>query len=388
MTIVFHDCQQTPSFFPLTLTKPISEIRTGIYTNVERAEILFPDAKVSFETLSYLQKKYEKSEEKSNLLFINSAVQLTEKVTELIKNLEIHQQLFINDIFVASKGQEFKSGEIINEKLSEDFIHFAKRWDLYLNNENSILQDFQIAKKNRLSEELSITNLLIGHPSQLFIEKGAKIEGAILNVNNGPIYIGENAEVMEGSMIRGPFTLGNHATIKMGAKIYGGTTIGPYCKVGGEVSNSVFQAYSNKGHDGFIGNALIGEWCNLGADTNTSNLKNNYGLVKTYDYSENEIVQTNQQFMGVAMGDHVKSAINTAFNTATVVGICSTVFGSGFPPKYIQNFAWGGFDATKYNFEKAIKDCNSMMIRRKKALSDIDIDILRYIYDLEKPVFD
>jgi len=240
--------------------------------------------------------------------------------------------------------------------------------------------DFKLATKNSVSKELSRTNLLIGPAQDLFIEEGACIEGATLNTTHGPIYIGKNVEIMEGSMLRGPLAVMDGAVVKMGAKIYGATTIGPECRIGGEVSNSIFQSYSNKGHDGFMGNALIGEWCNLGADTNCSNLKNNYGKVSTYSYEQQRQVATNETFMGLTMGDHSKSAINVQFNTASVVGVSSNIFCSQFPDKFIASFQWHADEQTEiYRLDKAIEAATAMMARRKQEFSQHDIEIFKFL---------
>ena len=207
---------------------------------------------------------------------------------------------------------------------------------------------------------------------------------SIINASTGPVYIGRDAEIMEGCMIRGPFALGEHATLKMGAKIYGATTIGPHCKVGGEVNNSVIFGYSNKAHDGFLGNAVIAEWCNLGADTNNSNLKNNYGMVKAYNYSKKDYINTGLQFCGLMMGDHSKAAINTMFNTGTVTGICANIFGSGFPPKYIPSFAWGGFDdESVFQLDKALELAAEVYKRRELIFDKKEQDIINHVNMLE-----
>lgn len=227
---------------------------------------------------------------------------------------------------------------------------------------------------------LSDTNQVVGDPSRIFIEKGASIEAAILSPGNGFIYVGENAEVMEGSIVKGSLAMCKGSVLKLGAKIYGATTLGPYCKVGGELNNVIFTAYSNKGHDGFMGNSVIGEWCNIGADSNTSNLKNNYSTVKSYNYNTNKLEQTDIQFMGLMMGDHSKCGINTMFNTASVVGVMSNIFGAGFPPKYVPNFQWGT-SGENFNFEKAIESAENMMGRRDIQLTKEDRSILKYISD-------
>jgi UDP-N-acetylglucosamine diphosphorylase/glucosamine-1-phosphate N-acetyltransferase len=210
------------------------------------------------------------------------------------------------------------------------------------------------------------------------------VEACTLNTRNGPIYIGKDAEVMEGCLIRGPFALGDRAQLKMGAKIYGPTVIGPECRVGGEVNNSVITGFSNKAHDGFLGNSVLGEWCNLGADTNNSNLKNTYGNVQVWSYAEGRQVDTGAQFCGLFMGDHAKSGINTMFNTGTVVGPCANVFGGGFPPKHIPGFAWGGADGFDvYDIERAIATARRVMDRRHIPLSSVDEGVLRYVFALE-----
>jgi UDP-N-acetylglucosamine diphosphorylase/glucosamine-1-phosphate N-acetyltransferase len=261
-----------------------------------------------------------------------------------------------------------------------DLIILEHRWDLYQKNEAILRQDFQIYTKNKISTTLSPTNLLIGPTEDLFIEKGAQIEAATLNTTHGPIYIGKNAEIMEGSMLRGPLAILEGAVVKMGSKIYGATTIGPACRIGGEVNNSIFQAFSNKGHDGFLGNALIGEWCNLGADTNCSNLKNNYGKVSTFSYEQQRQIPTTEIFMGLTMGDHSKSSINVQFNTASVVGVSSNIFCSKFPPKFIPSFQWvSDDDSTTFRLDKAIEAASAMMARRKQEFSQHDTEIFNFL---------
>jgi UDP-N-acetylglucosamine diphosphorylase/glucosamine-1-phosphate N-acetyltransferase len=245
----------------------------------------------------------------------------------MICNLQDGQALYQNDLLLAKNGLE-KTRVQCN---IPNLIILENRWDLYKKNDAILRQDFQIYTTNKTSTALSSTNLLIGSKQELFIQEGAQIEGATLNTSQGPIYIGKNVEIMEGSMLRGPLAILDGAVVKMGAKIYGATTIGPACRIGGEVSNSIFQAFSNKGHDGFLGNALIGEWCNLGADTNCSNLKNNYSKVSTYSYEQQQQISSSEIFMGLTMGDHSKTAINVQFNTASVVGVSSNIFCSKFP---------------------------------------------------------
>jgi UDP-N-acetylglucosamine diphosphorylase/glucosamine-1-phosphate N-acetyltransferase len=294
----------------------------------------------------------------------------------MITNLKVGEAIYHQDMLIAKNGEENTS---IQANLS-DLIVLENRWDLYLKNAAILRHDFKLATQKRSSKELSRTNLLIGPAQDLFIEEGACIEGATLNTTHGPIYIGKNAEIMEGSMLRGPLAVMAGAVVKMGAKIYGATTIGPECRIGGEVNNSIFQAYSNKGHDGFVGNALIGEWCNLGADTNCSNLKNNYGKVSTYSYEHQQQVATNETFMGLTMGDHSKSAINVQFNTATVVGVSSNIFCSQFPNKFVESFQWLSDEQTEaYRLDKAIDSATAMMARRKQEFSQHDTEIFKFL---------
>jgi UDP-N-acetylglucosamine diphosphorylase/glucosamine-1-phosphate N-acetyltransferase len=234
----------------------------------------------------------------------------------------------------------------------------------------------------RISQPLSETNRLLGSPELLFIEEGASVECSILNTKTGPIYVGKDAEVLEGCMLRGPLAMCEHSVTKMGTKIYGATTLGPHCKVGGEINNSVMFGYSNKGHDGFLGNSVIGEWCNLGADTNNSNLKNNYGIVKIWNYDTENYENTGLQFCGLFMGDHSKSGINTMFNTGTVVGVSANIYGAGFPEKFIPSFSWGGADGMMtYRAEEAIDAAERMMKRRNIELTYEDEQILRTVFE-------
>jgi UDP-N-acetylglucosamine diphosphorylase/glucosamine-1-phosphate N-acetyltransferase len=368
---------------PFTFTRPVSEIRIGAFTIAEKWEN-YLSVSLSYITTDYLSKKYKCNYSEDNL-YVCSNVLPDRAIVEAIKSLSIGQVLKKEGKTIARRtslkldftNQEIDGEEIIEYK--EDVSFLSTILDIFKLNGQEIEKDFKLLTKNKTSQKLSETNKILGN--NIFIEEGAKVECSILNSTTGPIYIAKNAEIMEGSIIRGPLFLGENAVIKMGTKIYGPTTIGPYCKVGGEVSNSVFFAYSNKGHDGFLGNSVVGEWCNLGADTNTSNLKNNYGNVKIFNYAKNEMVQTDEQFCGLMMADHSKSGINTMFNTATVVGVAANVFGADFPPKHIPSFSWGGASGfVKYDFDKMLETAKNMMSRRNITLSQEEIDILRHIY--------
>ena len=364
-------------FAPLSLTRPVGNLRMGIFTNDERWKQFLPEAEIGFETEEYLSKRFPKIE---GGVTVNAAVIPNEDVVAAVMHLEQNTALFLNEVFLA--GQTTAAEKI--QFLGETPVILKNRWDIYALNHLVLKQDFDLLTAGRKSLKLSDTNTLIGPKEMLFIEEGAKVEAAILNTSTGPIYIGKKAEIMEGSIVRGPLAMCEESALKLGAKIYGATTLGPHCKVGGEVNNVVFQAYSNKGHDGFLGNALIGEWCNLGADTNTSNLKNNYGMVDTYSYETNGQVKTDVQFMGVCMGDHSKCGINTMFNTGTVTGVSSNIFGAGFPSKFIPSFTWGGAEGSEpFRFEKAVEYANNMMARRGLELSSEEIAILKYIHDVQ-----
>ena len=375
LKLQLHDNGKHNNFAPLSLTRAIGNIRIGILTNDERWKALVSDVEIGYNTEDYLSSKFAKN----GGVDVNACAIPNQDLVEAVKQLKPGQGLLDeNNNWLAG---DMNSTDMITYS-GEEVVIINNRWEIYQKNDLVLKADFELLTKGKVSNQLSSTNTIIGDPNLIFLEDGASVEAAILNAMNGPIYVGKDAEIMEGSIVRGPVALCEHAALKMGAKVYGATTLGPHCKVGGEINNVVFQAYSNKGHDGFLGNSVIGEWCNLGADTNSSNLKNNYGTVKTYDYASKSLIQTDVQFMGLMMGDHSKCGINTMFNTATVVGVSSNVFGGDFPPKYIPSFSWG-VDGTNYNFDKAMESANNMMERRGKQLSTDEIAILNHISDTE-----
>lgn len=374
MKISLHDNGLHLRFAPLSLTRPIGNLRIGIFTNDERWKVILPEAEIFYQTETYLTERFPATENPD--LIVNAELIPNVEVAVAIVNLGENEELWMGEIWLAKKGNTSVKVEYVGEIP----VVISQRWHIFQKNGDAIFSDFELITAGRISEKISRTNTVIGDESMIFIEEGAIVEAAILNTQSGPIYIGKYAEIMEGSIVRGPLAMCEHSALKLGAKVYGPTTLGPHCKVGGEVNNVVFQAYSNKGHDGFLGNALIGEWCNLGADTNTSNLKNNYGNISTYSYEEKGEIQTETQFMGVCMGDHSKCGINTMFNTATVVGVSSNIFGAGFPAKFIPSFSWGGADEiVPFRFEKAIEYANNMMHRRGLQLLVSEIAILRHI---------
>ncbi len=377
MTISFDDNGKHLSLAPLTLTRPVCELRLGILTIKESwLQHLQHNGDVGYQTENYLQVKYPN---KSWDLLIAGNIKPSLALVDLVSNLSDNSKLVVNNNWIATKGD---GTEKITASLDEDqVIVISHPWELFQNNGKAIRWDFDLITSGRNTEHPSSTNRIIGN-HDIFIEPGAKVECTVLNATDGPIYIGSNAEIMEGSIIRAPFSIGAHSTIKMGAKIYGDTSIGEHCKVGGEVTNSIFYAYSNKGHDGFVGNSLIGEWCNLGADTNTSNLKNNYSNVRVYSYEQQSMIDTDVMFCGVIMGDHSKTGINTMLNTATSVGVCANIFGGGFPPKMINSFSWGGFeDSPVFKLEKAFEVGQNMMKRRAVELSESDKSILSHLFN-------
>ena len=302
-----------------------------------------------------------------------------------IKNLQLGEALiYENEVLAARLNMENFSLSQIEKMtdITEELIFFKKATDLFSLNDKAIDFDFELVTKGRTSAPLSETNGFLGNKEDLFIEEGAEIEFATLNCKTGKIYIGKNAEIMEGSVVRGSLALCEGSKINMGSKIYGATTIGPHSKVGGEVNNIVITGFTNKGHEGFVGNSVIGEWCNLGADTNSSNLKNNYAEVKLWSYPSKKFVKTGLQFCGLIMGDHSKTAINTQFNTGTVVGVGANIFKSGFPPNLIEHFSWGGFKGDeKFRLETAYEVAEKAMARRKIALTEEDKEILKWIYE-------
>jgi UDP-N-acetylglucosamine diphosphorylase/glucosamine-1-phosphate N-acetyltransferase len=374
MKIVLFDNGLHLRFAPLSLTRPIGDLRIGIMTNTERWKLVEPTAEIFYESEVYLNEKFPATKKAD--LFINGALIPNDEVIAAILALSENEKLVFESYELAYKG----TGSELVKYTGKTPLLLENRWDIFQKNELAIQSDFDLISAGRTSQPISNSNTVIGDASLIFVEEGAQVEAAILNTTEGPIYIGKDAEIMEGSIVRGPFAMCEHSILKLGTKVYGATTLGPYCKVGGEVSNVVFQAYSNKGHDGFLGNATIGEWCNIGADTNASNLKNNYGKIAVYSYETQEEEQTDLQFLGLCMGDHSKCGINTMFNTGTVVGVSSNVFGSGFPAKYIPSFSWCDVDTiVPFRFEKAVEYANNMMLRRKLTLSPAEIDILKHV---------
>ncbi len=374
--LILFDDEVRDHLLPLTYTRPVCELRVGILTIREKWE-RWMGGEIAFVTQDYLAEKYPIDYGAENIV-INGSVMPSEQLCTLLKQMEFNEAFLRGDELIAAKLDEAQFERLVNdEEIKElrgfdledtQYLKLDRLWDIFQLNDQALELDFQLLTQGRTSQPLSSTNTVIGPSEKVFLEEGAEVECATLNTARGPIYLGANAQIMEGSTVRGGLAMGPHSVLKMGAKIYGATTLGPHCKLGGEVSNSVLQGYSNKGHDGYLGNSVIGEWCNLGADTNASNLRNNYGEIKAWSYVEEDFRKTGRQFAGLFMGDHSKSGINTMFNTGTVVGVSANVFGSGFPPKFIPSFSWGGAGKLEtFLAEKAFEAAEHMMSRRKVA---------------------
>ena len=386
MNYILFDGPSRNNLLPFTFTRPVADIRVGILTIREKWENHLGSTTTTI-TEDYLSEKYPMVEMDDNVM-INASFLPNTKLVEIIKGLKENQAVFSGEnviAFFAKDSQDevhFDSYDAI--EYNDMVLKIEHTWDIFATNGDAIQADFDTLTKGRQSQPIPSSCNILG-AEHIFIEEGAKLEFATLNASSGPIYIGKDAEVMEGSIIRGPFALCDHATVKLGAKIYGPTTVGPHSKVGGEVNNSVIFGYSNKGHDGFLGNSVIGEWCNLGADTNNSNLKNNYAEVRLWDYETEGFAKTGLQFCGLMMGDHSKCGINTMFNTGTVVGVSANIFGSGFPRNFIPSFSWGGHSGfTTYLTKKAFEVAEVVMKRRSIEFSEVDKHILEHVFEETK----
>jgi UDP-N-acetylglucosamine diphosphorylase/glucosamine-1-phosphate N-acetyltransferase len=390
MHYTLFDTEVRYRLLPFTHTRAVADVRCGILTMRERWEKLL-GASTGTITEAYIQKIYteEGGDKTGNGIYVNAAVFGTKELAAAINKLEAEQKLLKDDVLIAFHSNSAVSFDsLINETASHTSLNWEGElqylnnvWDIFALNDAAIKADYALVGENRVSEAVPAGVTVVG--KNLFIEAGAKVgAGTIINTEAGPVYIGKEAEILEGTLIRGPLAMCEHSVLKMGAKIYGATTIGPGCKVGGEINNVVFFANSNKSHDGYLGNAVIGEWCNLGADTNCSNLKNNYEEVKIWSEHNNKSIKTGLTFCGLLMGDHSKCAINTAFNTGTVVGVSCNIYGSGFPEKYVPSFCWGGSEGmTTYKFERAMETANRMMARRGKKLTEAETEMYQHVFE-------
>lgn len=384
MNVILFEDERWQKFLPLVFTRPVGELRIGMLTIADKWKHTLQTT-VVHQTRAYLQPLYA-SEAAPQGYLINARVLPTAYLLQAIEALQPGECLVQDQEFIAgyyNTHEQVESKLFKVSKSIDDAFLLQNVTDIFMKNAEALALDFDTLTKGAKSEPLHASNIVIGNAQLVHIAAGAKVWASTLNTNDGPIFIDKDAEVMEGSHIRGPFYLGEHSQLKMAAKVYGATTIGPHCKVGGEVSNSVLQGYSNKGHDGFIGNTVMGEWCNLGADTNTSNLKNNYSQVRIYDFATETMANTGLTFCGLIMGDHSKCSINTMFNTGTVVGVGANVFGGSFPPKHIPSYSWGGSEGfVEYNFDKMIATARQVYARRGILLSDTIEKMLLNVFEM------
>jgi UDP-N-acetylglucosamine diphosphorylase/glucosamine-1-phosphate N-acetyltransferase len=386
MNYILFDGDVRKSLLPFTFTKPVADIRVGILTIREKWEMHLGLTTTTV-TEEYLEEKYPMVELEENIL-INASFCPTKSLVEKVKNLSKNEAIFKGEdviaFFTSDSQEEVNFDDYTQIEFDEEIIQIKNTWDIFSLNDKAIQQDFDLITEDRTSQPIPEGTRFL-NKENIFIEEGAEITFATLNATNGPIYVGKDAVIMEGCLVRGPFAMCEHSVLKMGSKIYGATTLGPYCKVGGEVSNSVLFGYSSKGHEGYLGNSVLGEWCNLGADTNNSNLKNNYVEVKLWDYETGRFAKTGLQFCGLMMGDHSKCGINTMFNTGTVIGVSVNIFGSGFPRNFVPSFSWGGASGfTEYKTDKVFEVANIVMKRKNIVFDEVEQRILENVFELTK----
>ncbi len=380
MNYILFDGPERDHLLPLTFTRPVAELRTGILTIKEKWE-KYLGLTCTYLTQDYLSEKYPMVDLDYNIL-INASFLPNQDVVEQIKKLKKQQALITTNENIIALYTDPKREVILDDfetiEYEKELIHIERPYHLFTYNHQTLQNDFDLLTQGRQSQPISKTNQVVC-PENIFLEEGAEVEFSILNASTGPIYIGKNAKILEGCLIRGGLALCENAQLNMGSKIYGAVTIGPFSKIGGEVNNAVLIGYSNKGHEGFLGNAVLGEWCNLGADTNNSNLKNDYSEVKLWNYVTHKFEKTSLQYCGLIMGDHSKCAINTQFNTGTVVGVFSNIFQSGFPKNIIPSFTWG--NSNEYKISKAFEVAQRVMIRRGIEFNSIDAQILEHVFE-------
>ncbi len=384
MNYILFDGAIRDALLPFTFTRPVAEIRIGILTLREKWE-KFLGSSTSTRTETYLAEKFPIIIEASNIL-IDASFLPTLELVDLIKKLAPNEVIFKKGVAIAYYTQNAEQDVDLSKfrpiEFSGELLRIENTWDIFSKNGEALQADFDLITSGRKSAPISNTNRLI-NAENIFLEPGAKVEHSILNATEGPIYLGKDSEIWEGNLIRGALALCEKAVVKMGAKIYGATTIGPHGKVCGEISNSVIFGYSSKGHEGYLGNAVLGEWCNIGADSNNSNLKNNYAKVRMWNYASESFEQTGLQFCGLMMGDHSKSAINTMFNTGTVIGVNCNIYVPGFPRNFVPSFSWGGASGfTTYPTEKAFEAAKVMMARRGVVFDDVEARILNTVFAL------
>lgn len=386
MNYILFDGTVRNALLPFTFTRPVADIRIGILTIREKWEKYLGYTTTTL-TEEYLMEKYPMVEMEQNIM-INSSFLPNPILIDMVQNLNPKEAILFGEEIIAfhthntQEDIDFDEYELI--EYEGDVLRIENTWDIFAKNDAAIREDFELLTEDRFSQPIPKSVNVIA-PENIFIEEGAKLEFVTLNASTGPIYIGKNAEIMEGSVIRGPFALCEEAQVKLATKVYGATTVGPHCRIGGEVNNSVLFGYSNKGHDGFLGNSVLGEWCNIGADSNNSNLKNNYEEVRLWSYETEGFARTGLQFCGLMMGDHSKCGINTMFNTGTVVGVSANIFGSGFPRNFVPSFSWGGASGfTTYITKKAFETAKIVMSRRHVEFTEQDAKILEHVFEETK----
>jgi UDP-N-acetylglucosamine diphosphorylase/glucosamine-1-phosphate N-acetyltransferase len=386
MNYILFDGTVRNALLPFTFTRPVADIRIGILTIREKWEKYLGTTTTSL-TEEYLMEKYPMVEMEQNIM-INASFLPNPILIDMVQNLNPKEAILFGEEIIAFYTNDtqdevnFEEYELI--EYEGDVLRIENTWDIFAKNDAAIREDFELLTEDRFSQPIPKSVNVIA-PENIFIEEGAKLEFVTLNASTGPIYIGKNAEIMEGSVIRGPFALCEEAQVKLATKVYGATTVGPHCRIGGEVNNSVLFGYSNKGHDGFLGNSVLGEWCNIGADSNNSNLKNNYEEVRLWSYETEGFAKTGLQFCGLMMGDHSKCGINTMFNTGTVVGVSTNIFGSGFPRNFVPSFSWGGASGfTTYITKKAFETAKIVMSRRHVEFTEQDAKILEHVFEETK----
>jgi UDP-N-acetylglucosamine diphosphorylase/glucosamine-1-phosphate N-acetyltransferase len=387
--LLFDDPAIRPHLLPFTFTRPVAALRCGILTLAEKWQHRLGGQPIGYLTEPYLQAKYPAGATAGPALVINGAVCPDDVLVQQVQALAAGEALFCDETLVAAHlADATQVAELIQDgfqktrDVAEPITIIREVWHLFLRNGAEIRRDFDLLTKGRESAPVGDAHTIVYAPKNVFIEPGVKIRAAILNAENGPIYLGKNSQVHEGAIISGPLALCEGSHINAGAKMRGDNTVGPFSKVGGEVGNSILLGYSNKGHDGYLGNSVIGEWCNLGADTNTSNLKNNYAPVKIWSHSAGRFVNTGQTFCGLMMGDHSKCGINTMFNTGTVVGVGANIFGAGFPRTFIPSFSWGGAAGFEtFRLPKVAEVAERVMARRSLPYNQVEQDIMRHVYE-------
>lgn len=386
MNYILFDGTVRNALLPFTFTRPVADIRVGILTIREKWE-KYLGATTTTLTEEYLMEKYPMVEMEQNIM-INASFLPNAKLVSLIQNLVTNQAVVFGEEIVAfhttDTQEEVDFDQYDCVVYDGDLMQIENTWDIFSKNDRAIREDFELLTADRVSQPIPKSVNVIA-PENIFIEAGAKLEFVTLNAATGPIYIGANAEIMEGSVIRGPFALCESGRVKLATKVYGATTVGPHSVIGGEVNNSVLFGYSNKGHDGFLGNSVLGEWCNIGADSNNSNLKNNYEEVRLWSYETEGFAKTGLQFCGLMMGDHSKCGINTMFNTGTVVGVSANIFGAGFPRNFVPSYSWGGASGfTTYITSKAFQTAKIVMARRNVEFTEQDAAILTHVFEETK----